>query len=376
MNEPIRIGDRVTIYPRGKKGTFCADFWHDGKHQRQSLKTRNRKIAEQRALKLALDLVEGAFKAPPPLVTIGEAIRNYLEHPETENRARKTIVRYRGELHSFRDFLAALHIVRLNQITIPLFDKFRTHRKKDHGPRSMFHEAVVIKQWLKWCLVRRWLSENPLADYKLAKPRLERRGGPSLDEVNLVLKKADGINRIFYAVLAFTGMRSGELQRLQPEDVDLTGNWINIASRQGAETKTRRSRRVPIHPRLRLLFAGVPPRRRPWFFTASASPKYPAGDHWISPKRMNDAFVNLPKELKMPAGRDSGGFTIHSFRHFFETFCINNGIPQPVVDAWLGHVGNQSMGANYYKLSDADSQAFMRKVPFGTGAPAADVGNP
>lgn len=301
MNEPIRIGDRVTIYPRGKKGTFCADFWHNGKHQRQSLKTRNRKIAEQRALKLALDLVEGAFKAPPPLVTIGEAIKNYLEHLETENRARKTIVRYRGELHSFRDFLAALHIVRLNQITIPLFDKFRSHRKKDHGPRSMFHEAVVIKQWLKWCRVCRWLSENPLADYKLAKPRLERRGGPSLDGVNLVLEKADGI---------------------------------------------------------------------------SASPKYPAGDHWISPKRLNDAFVNLLKELKMPAGRDSGGFTIHSFRHFFETFCINNGPPQPVVDAWLGHMGNQSMGANYYKLSDADSQAFMWKVPFGTGAPAADVGNP
>jgi hypothetical protein len=33
------------------------------------------------------------------------------------------------------------------------------------------------------------------------------------------------------------------------------------------------------------------------------------------------------------------------------------------------------MGSVYYKLSDAESQAFMLQVPLGTGAPAADAGN-
>jgi hypothetical protein len=33
------------------------------------------------------------------------------------------------------------------------------------------------------------------------------------------------------------------------------------------------------------------------------------------------------------------------------------------------------MGAVYYKLSDEESQKFMKRVPFGTGAPAADAGN-
>jgi hypothetical protein len=32
------------------------------------------------------------------------------------------------------------------------------------------------------------------------------------------------------------------------------------------------------------------------------------------------------------------------------------------------------MASIYYKLSDADSQAFMLKVPLGTGKSAADVG--
>jgi integrase len=375
MSKPIRIGDRVTIYPRGKNRIYCADFWHNDKHGRLSLKTRNRKVAEQRALKLALDLIEGTFKVAPPPMTIRDAIENYFEHLKTEDRAPKTIVRYRGELYAFRDFFELSRILRLGQITIPLFDQFRAHRKKEHGPRSMFHEAVVIKQWLKWCRVRRWLLENPLADYKLSKPKLERRGGPCLEQVNQILRKAKGPNYTLYAVLAFTGMRSGELQRLRPEDVDLNGNWIQIASREGAETKTRRSRKVPIHPRLRPLLEAQPARKRPWFFTASPSRKYPAGDHWISTKRLNDAFVKLVQGLEMPAGREGGGFTIHSFRHFFETFSTNHCIPQRVVDAWLGHVGDQSMGANYCKLADADSQAFMTNVPFGTGKSAADAGD-
>lgn len=48
----VRVGDRVTIYPRGKKKTWCADFWREGLHCRQSLGTANKKVALRRAMKL------------------------------------------------------------------------------------------------------------------------------------------------------------------------------------------------------------------------------------------------------------------------------------------------------------------------------------
>jgi len=137
-----------------------------------------------------------------------------------------------------------------------------------------------------------------------------------------------------------------------------------------------RSRKLPIRARLRPLLEPMSKRKRPWFFTAGPGRKYPAGDHWINPKRLDESFLKLVKSLKMPTGRDGAGFTIHSLRHFFETFCTNNGIPQRVVDTWLGRTGDPSMGANYYKLSDEESQSFMLKVPFGTGESAADAGNP
>jgi hypothetical protein len=52
-NERIRIGDHVVIYPRGQRRIWTADY-HDinkngaSRHVRQSLRTRNCRIAERR----------------------------------------------------------------------------------------------------------------------------------------------------------------------------------------------------------------------------------------------------------------------------------------------------------------------------------------
>ena len=233
--------------------------------------------------------------------------------------------------------------------------------------------GVIIKQLFKWAKSRKLIAENPLSEIKLNKHPMEPKAGPSLEQLNTILATADEPLRSELALLAFTGMRAGELQRLRPEDIDLLGGWVHIRSRPGAETKTRQSRRVPIHQRLRAVLLALPKTRRAWMFTAAASKKFPAGDHNISAKRMNEQFTRLVGKLGMPVGRDNG-FVIHSLRHFIETFTVNASIPQRVVDTWLGHRSDKSMAAIYYKLNDADSQSFMAKVPFGTGGPAAVVG--
>lgn len=72
----------------------------------------------------------------------------------------------------------------------------------------------------------------------------------------------------------------------------------------------------------------------------------------------------LAKALKMPTGRKNDGLVTHSLRHFFETHCVNSGIPQRVIDVWMGHTGDKSMGSIYYRLADKESQEFMTKVSF------------
>jgi integrase len=370
--ERVPVGDRVTIYARGKKKTYVADFWADGRHCRQSLKTSNKKEAIKRATKLAAQLDDGAFRRPAPAVSVRQAIDDYIAHLTTEGRARKTTVKYTGVLNGFATFLAAHRATKLPQVTTRHFDLYRADRAPVRHRTTLHLEAVVLKQFFKWCVSRQLVSNNPLAGIKLVKPPLEPKGGPTLDQVNLLLAAAEEPLRSQLAVLAFTGMRSGELQRLLPEDVDLVGGWLYIVSRAGAETKTRMSRKVPIHVRLRVFLEGLPKVKRAYLFMAGASAKYPDGNNHINVKRLNEQFGRLCEKLGMPTGREDG-FVIHSLRHFFETFCVNAGIPQRVIDTWLGHRSDKSMAAVYYKLADSDSQTFMNRVPFGTGPAGADT---
>jgi integrase len=72
----------------------------------------------------------------------------------------------------------------------------------------------------------------------------------------------------------------------------------------------------------------------------------------------------------MPGGRD-GGFTIHSRRHFFKTFCITHGVPREYVDAWQGHKSIRTASDHYVHTIDAESLRRMKSVPFGSGTTAA-----
>jgi integrase len=304
---------------------------------------------------------------------LSAAIEGYLAHIGTENRRPKTITKYKGMLQIFREFAEANNVFRLSQVTLGLVDRYRAFRKPDLSMKSMHNEAVMLKTLLKWAKQRKYIKENPLAEMKFQRPKLEPRGGPTQVEVQTLLAKAQEPRLTQYTLLACTGMRSGELQRLRVEDLDFDANWIHIVSREGGETKNGYSRKVPIHAKLKPLLVALP-KDGPWLFTAPPSRKYPQGGHWISTKHLNEDFQKLLAATGVAAGRKSGGFSIHSLRNSFETICVNARIPQRVVDTWLGHRSDRSMGSVYYKLSDADSQAFMLQVPLGTGAPAADVG--
>ena len=64
----------------------------------------------------------------------------------------------------------------------------------------------------------------------------------------------------------------------------------------------------------------------------------------------------------------------YRLRHVFETCTANAGIPPRVIDAWLGRRSDRSTAAAYARLRDEESRAFVRRVPFGSGEPAADAG--
>ena len=278
--------------------------------------------------------------------------------------AYRTVRRYQGILELFGQFADGQGVTKLVNVSMTLIDKFRARRKEKVAPKTMHNEGRLLKSFLGWCEERKLIRENPLGKRKFSPPKPKRRKAPSLVQVNDILDAATALRHPQFALLAFCGARSGEGRNLLVEDVDFVGEWMQIRSRPGHETKNGEDRKVPLHPRLRGILEPLPRNKSGWFFTALPSKRYPHGDHHMNVKRLNEDFVKLLKKLELPAGRDDG-FTIHSLRRFFRTTCVNAGVPERVADLWLGHNDGKSMGSIYYDLSDEDSQRFMSLVPFG-----------
>jgi len=130
QNHRFHIGDHVTIYPRGKKNTWYADYHHDGRHCRTSLKTSNRKIAEQRARELDVGLHNGQFKQAAKPTAMVDAKELFIADLKASGKARKTIIKYQREIENFIAFATRSGVTTLQRISIPLFDRYRIHRNK------------------------------------------------------------------------------------------------------------------------------------------------------------------------------------------------------------------------------------------------------
>jgi len=186
------IGNRVRIYPRGIKRIYCADFWRDGRHCRVSLKTRNRKVAVERAVALANSLQEGTYQSRVLEVTIAAARDSFLAFVKMELLALNTRTRYAAELQTFLDFCDAQGVKRLSKVTPLLMDTYRAERRKTCSPPTVAMEAGTIKRLLRWCASRRLIPINPLADYRIPKAISKKRPSPTLEEVQAILSRISG----------------------------------------------------------------------------------------------------------------------------------------------------------------------------------------
>ena len=359
------------IYPRGKNKKYVADFHQNGTHGRKALHTTNKKIATSRAVQLEQSLENNEFETLKPTkkrsqkaVGLAEGVKEFLAYSTAEGLRRRSITKQRGILQRFTDFVQATGVHHLADVDLRSIDSYRASRKPALSPKSMHNEGQLLKQFFSWCAERLLINRNPLALRRFQRPKYSPKPSPSLCQVNAILKEASAIRFPVLALLAFTGTRSGEAAHLQIQDIDFDGNWIHFVSREGFETKTGESRKVPIHPHLRPeLVKAIGSRKSGWVFTALPSRKFPNGDHHISTKHLNNDFLKVLKTLNIPSGQN-GGFTVHSLRRAFKTICVNANIPREVVDVWQGHARVRAASDLYYSLSDEDSQKFMKLTPF------------
>ncbi len=330
---------------------------------------RRREVALQSAVALETSLGLGICQRAQQRKNIAEAVNDFLTAKVAEGIAEKTLTKYRRELDEFATFAINNGTPCVHQIDASLFMKYRNDRqyrnlltKSDPiHEKTLYVALMIIRGFLRSCVRLKLLATYPIEDVRTMKPVLRPHYPPPRQVVNAVLDQTTDPLRLILMTLAFTGMRSGELQALRKTDVDLEGNWVSVQTLKAKLTRVRPIRHVPIHGRLRVpleeyvrAHAGG---RHDLLFTDKAGGSIDQG-------ALNKNLQAVAAKLDFPTGRKNDGLVVHSLRHFFETETVNAGIPQRVIDTWLGHAGDRSMGAVYYRLSEADSQEMMKRVKF------------
>jgi len=362
----VPISLRVTIFKRGKAGVWTARFRQGGRSRRKSLGTANLQHAKTLANEVDRSLLN-AGTMPLATLTVTEAVTAYLrEKRDVELKKHRTMLGYTRKLKILAEACGEMNVRHVTELSPRVVQAIRTKYAALHDPTTIYNTCIVIKQFANWLDNWGHISRSPFRTLRFHKPKVKPKLFLTVEQVWKLLSKTSGQRQAQLAVLAFTGMRVGELRYLRPQDVQLSshGGFIEIVARNDWSPKTVAARRIPIHPVLHAFLANMPKRKRPYYFWSELNPVTRRVADQLNPKSLLLHLQSLANDLELPVMRKNQGLVVHSLRDFFETTCVHARILQFVVDLWIGHASGKAMGRTYFGMHDEESHQHMRHVGF------------
>ena len=193
-----------------------------------------------------------------------------------------------------------------------------------------------LKLLVNEALENGYIERSPFRRIDKPTPGKRDRDFLALKETEKVLSQMDKQPKVYYTVLAYSGLRKSEARGLKRENIDFDKNEILVTGQWSAqngygELKTDSSKRaVPILRRL-----------EPVLREYCEEEEFKPGDFLFRPKRCKanrpaaDAFRgHLEKAFKTAGVRH---VSIHSFRRFFVSLMIRSGMNIVEISRILGH---------------------------------------
>jgi integrase len=132
-------------------------------------------------------------------------------------------------------------------------DKFSeflaTKHKAGAAPRTLNRYHETLRAFLNWCHGQSWIERSPLEGMEMYtvghRGKRHRRRAFTIPELHRLLAATTPCRAKVYAVAAFSGLRRGELLRIQKRDANVT----NLTWHLRAETtKAQREEHLPMTP--------------------------------------------------------------------------------------------------------------------------------
>jgi integrase/recombinase XerD len=270
-------------------------------------------------------------------------IEEFLTDLGSRGYSEATIRNRRQRLATLAGWLNDRGVTRPVQVTRPMLVRYQRYlfhyRKADGEPlsfRSQNEALLPIRAFFKWAVRNDHVGSNPASELEL--PKVEKRlpkAALSVEEAEAVLavpdlSRATGVrDRAMIEVLYGTGIRRGELARLNVRDLDVERHTLMV--RQG---KGRKDRMVPIGPRAVAWIERYLTDARPQWTTEPDD-----GTLFLTVDGTGfsvDRLTQLVRDYVKASGTDKEG-ACHLFRHTLATLMLEGGADIRYIQAMLGH---------------------------------------
>jgi len=337
--------DMASVYLLGKK--YYVQFYYNNKKYQKSLKTSYKARALRLQAIIEQKINSGEFPDISQLIYIDDYIPgsqniidfiNQVESETVSNHSLSISYRKRVAIYfkNFRSYLEENNIKKFNQISNHNMIEFSNFRQGRAGqkrnstikPKTLRDELIFIKTKIfERAIDENLINNNPcklaLKQIRIYAPNKE----PFTEsEIKKLIKHSPQNLKLFIQLLYFTGCRTGEIKSLMWPDIDFEKRLIYIRNTQEHQTKNRRNRVVPLHPKLYELLEPI---------------KKDSGYVFPSPSGTNDSSHVKNFRKNFCKIRDQLGISneksLHAIRHSTASHMQSRGVDISIIKSLLGH---------------------------------------
>ena len=352
---------------KGKETRYDCSWWAGGKKRSKTFATKH--AASRFLTSVVKETQEGTYQQTRR-VSMSEVFSEWEKHLLMRRQQGllkfSSLKSYRSVLHRHLD--PAFGAYRSDRFTVDVVQAWErrcasTLGDKGQTARSFNHRLAVLRSVVAWARGpgQRYLAHDPLVGIKTLP--IDKREPKFLEpyELAALLDATTGVrDQAMMFVLAFSGVRRGELFGLQWCDLDETSNRLHVqrAVYQGTigRPKTKHSeRRVdlpqPIVARLLAYKKEYPPIKKGFLFR-SDSGKHLDPDKWflkVFQPTVQRAGLNVEPRASDENEEDEASINItpHTLRHTYASLLIAQGENILYVKKQLGHA-NASITSDLY----------------------------
>lgn len=223
--------------------------------------------------------------------------------------------------------------------------------------------AKMLRAWFAHCEERRWIRRAVSKTIML--PRMYQHEGlpigPTWQEVGHILADTVGEDpaslrdHAIILLLSVYGLRSGELRRLQLDDIDWSRHRIRVV-----RSKSRREETLPLEPRVGNAIAQYLRRGRPKVDSRTVFVTLRARHRPLSSSGLYNVVKHLLSKFSSPMRKGRGP---HSLRHACARHLLESGRTFKEVGDHLGH--RSSDATRHYAKVDLASLRRVALEDFG-----------